>query len=236
MDLGRNRGACWGMPDPEAVGAAVRSFVALHPSPAQRDAVQVLTERLVRAHGTRAPSGAPARARGAVRWVPAHQAHITLAFLGSVEPRRLGEVGDRVADVAVSLRPFELAFAGVGAFPDARRPRVIWLGVSTGRDAVTDLALAVREALAPLGFEGDHTPYRPHLTLGRIRRGATAADRSALSALLASTPADVGTAAASVREVTLMASRVGPEGAAHAVLRRAPLGEGPRGALVDSEP
>jgi RNA 2',3'-cyclic 3'-phosphodiesterase len=236
MDVCGDRGACWGMPDPEAVGAAVRSFVALHPSPEQRDAVQALTERLARALEARAPSGAPARALGPVRWVPAHQAHITLAFLGDVEPRRLVDVGDHVADVAVSRRPFELAFAGVGAFPDARRPRVIWLGVSTGRDAVTDLALAVREALAPLGFEGDAPTYRPHLTLGRIRRGAPAADRSALSALLASMSADVGTAAASVREVTLMTSRVGPEGAAHAVLRRAPLGEGPRGALVDSEP
>ena len=225
MDGGRDGGECCGMQDTEAMGTAVRAFVALHPSPEQRDQVRALMARLGRAFTARAPSGAPERPRDPIRWVPAQQAHLTLAFLGNVEPGRLSDVGDRLIDVAHARPPFDLAFGGVGAFPDARRPRVIWLGVSSGRDAVAELASDVRLALAPLGFEHDDTPYAPHLTLGRIRRGAPAADRSALSALLERAPADAATTEALVREVTLMTSRLGPEGAAHAVVRRAPLGD-----------
>ena len=232
MDGGRNGGACWGMQDAEAMGAAVRAFVALHPSPEQRDQVRELMAHLGRALTARAPSGTPERARDPIRWVPAQQAHLTLAFLGNVDPGRLSDVGDRLIDVAHARPPFQLAFGGVGAFPDARRPRVIWLGVSTGREAVTELALAVREALVPLDVVGDDTPYRPHLTLGRIRRGAPAADRSALSALLERAPAEAATTEALVREVTLMTSRLGPEGAAHAVVRRAPLGDPASNALT----
>lgn len=225
MDGGRDGGACCGMKDPELAEAAVRSFVALHPSLEQREQVKRLIERLARALPTRARGDGSHHARGPIRWVSAHQAHLTLAFLGDVEPGRLTHVCARVVDVAAAHRPFEIAFDGLGAFPNARRPRVIWLGVSTGRDAVAELALDVRRALAPLGFEPDEAPYRPHLTLGRIRRGAPAADRSTLSEFLASTPADAGTAETPVREVTLMASHVGPDGAVHTVLCRAPLGD-----------
>src|SRR3954469_4849928 len=85
------------------------------------------------------------------------QLHFTLAFLGETS-----KLDDAIAaGQAVRGQPFELAIAGSGAFPDRRRPRVIWLGVSDGAQALCDLAGQLSTALRNRGFTLEDRPFKP---------------------------------------------------------------------------
>ncbi|MDX1690710.1 MAG: RNA 2',3'-cyclic phosphodiesterase [Acidimicrobiia bacterium] len=94
--------------------------------------------------------------------------HLTLRFLGDVGPvgrdRLLGTLGD--ADLGT---PFGLSWSGLGAFPNPRRARVLWLGVRRGAPELEDLAGRVREAVEDAGFDPEERPFSPHLTLSRLR-------------------------------------------------------------------
>jgi RNA 2',3'-cyclic 3'-phosphodiesterase len=170
---------------------SVRTFVALYPPPGGREEIGAIRARLQRrlaeelgCEGADDAPGDTGAASTCVRWVPLEQAHVTLAFLGTVRGDRLAAIRDRIAAVAAAAEPFGLGLGGVGAFPDARRARVIWLGVSAGRDSTADLARGVGRALEPLGFGPAAEPFRAHLTLGRVRRSARAAERNALARVL----------------------------------------------------
>lgn len=210
--------------DPRDPNDPVRSFVAVYPSADQRTKLDETVARLVRRWAEVRGVSREEGIAGPVGWTPTHQAHVTLAFLGPVERARLEDVRDRLADVAADSAPFALGLAGVGAFPDVARPRVVWMGIREGAEAATVLAHAVRQALEPLGFDLPAEPFRPHLTLGRVRRDAGAGDRRALADVLASELADDESVITTIRELTLVASRIGAAGATHAVFDRWPLG------------
>jgi len=107
----------------------------------------------------------------AARWTTPAQLHLTLAFLGDDVPdARLAGIAAAVDAVAAAAAPFAVEFGGLGAFPDARRPRVIWLGVRQGADGLGDLQSALAARLALLGFPPEERGFHPHLTLGRIDR------------------------------------------------------------------
>jgi 2'-5' RNA ligase len=92
--------------------------------------------------------------------------HLTLVFLGRVEPLLLPALGEAASVVAAQRGPFPLQSAQLGAFPTRGAPRVIWLGLepSTPLGALQqELALA----LEPLGFPREEHPFAPHLTLAR---------------------------------------------------------------------
>jgi 2'-5' RNA ligase len=110
---------------------------------------------------------------GSVRWVKPNAMHLTLRFLGNIDARRLPEIG-RELDTAIAPRPaFILQLGRLGAFPNQKRPRVLWLDLvpvlpATG-ETLGSLKAAVDRALEPLGFPADTKPFTPHLTLGRVR-------------------------------------------------------------------
>lgn len=99
--------------------------------------------------------------------VEIHNMHFTLMFLGEVSEKILHDVKQHLE--AIEFSPFEVKFVGVGAFPKAKFPRVVWVGVEhTSGDFMIDLARKVEGALAPLGFSSDK-PFKPHLTILRIK-------------------------------------------------------------------
>ncbi len=154
-----------------------------------------------------------------VKWVDRHTMHWTLQFLGDVTDADIAEVCFRVQDAVVDFRSFPLVCRGLGAFPSADRPKTLWLGAATGGPELCALQTEVESALADLGFRADRRQYRPHLTLGRIGRGAPpAALKEAVSGL-----ADYEGGEMVVDEVAVMASRLHREGPAHTVLATASL-------------
>jgi len=108
-------------------------------------------------------------------------AHLTLAFLGEVDPAELPRLADALAPLGADERPFALALEGVGAFPSADRPRVVYRAVTDGRVELERLAGRVRAALDAAGIAYDPTPFHPHATLFRVRGPV---DRRRAAALL----------------------------------------------------
>jgi RNA 2',3'-cyclic 3'-phosphodiesterase len=104
-----------------------------------------------------------------VAWVKRDNAHLTLKFLGGVEAARLDAVATALAGAAGGCPPFHLTVRGLGAFPSATRPRVLWAGVEEGAGELAGLARRVDDVLVPLGFEREPRVFSAHVTLGRIR-------------------------------------------------------------------
>jgi len=106
-------------------------------------------------------------------WTRQGNWHLTLKFLGDVDPARLD--GLKAALAGVRFAPFALRGAGGGFFPPARagrpaEPRVLWVGLGAGAEQASRLAAAVEDALEPLGFAREARPFSPHLTLARVKR------------------------------------------------------------------
>lgn len=104
-----------------------------------------------------------------VKWVEEDNFHITVKFLGDVNSDRLKDVTLAVSQSVADLTPFEAEIGGFGAFPNARRPRVVWAGIETGQDELKALAERVENALETLGFPKEDRPFSAHVTIGRVR-------------------------------------------------------------------
>jgi len=107
------------------------------------------------------------------RWVPADDLHLTLKFLGETPEDRLEELGRALDQAVTGVRPLPVTVEGFGAFPNAKSPTVIWAGV-VSEPALELLQHGVERAFGPLGFPPEGRPFRPHVTLGRARRDASA--------------------------------------------------------------
>ena len=121
--------------------------------------------------------GSPERA---VIWVKPANVHLTLFFLGDILPSRQRPIETALSIVARNVRPFVVTVAGLGAFPNANRPRVIWVGLEEPTGQLALLHRAVNEAMESVGFQPEKRPFSPHLTLGRIRRRTSRDDARAV--------------------------------------------------------
>lgn len=155
-----------------------------------------------------------------VRWVTSEGMHLTLKFLGEVGDELAEGVATALDRVADPVRPFEVAVRGFGAFPNARRPRVVWAGIEPV-PALELLQDGVERAMTELGFEPEGRVFRPHLTLGRARHGARPSQFRDLAALLE----EMDFAQSFLAEgVHLVQSTLRPSGAVYTVRRTASLG------------
>ena len=156
-----------------------------------------------------------------VRWARPEVSHLTLQFLGNVDRERMLGLVPALGAAVATHRIGTVALRPVGAFPSARRARVVWLGVTDGAAALADLADALRRVtVAPLGLPPDTKPFTPHVTLGRVRVPARGADLTAAVAACATSDAGAWTPDA----VVLFESRLQPSGAVHEPLATLPLG------------
>jgi 2'-5' RNA ligase len=113
--------------------------------------------------------GTAANARG-VSWVPPENMHLTLAFLGEVEERRVPELEDAMyAATDSNLEPLHLRAQGLGAFPDEEKVRVLWAGLDGQVPELVELQARLMRHLRSAGFEVDSKKFRPHITLARFR-------------------------------------------------------------------
>jgi len=113
------------------------------------------------------------RVRG-LRFVAPANVHVTLKFLGETDEGLMPSIEEKLKTVADEHRPFTMKVNGAGAFPDVKRPRVVWAGVREGREKLAELAKAVENVLEPLGFEPERRPFRGHVTVARVKNPAAA--------------------------------------------------------------
>jgi 2'-5' RNA ligase len=107
-----------------------------------------------------------------VSWVKPENFHMTLRFLGDLGESGAARVGEAVARAAEGIAAPVAALGPVGAFPSLERPRTLWVGIARGEPDLLDLGRRVNAAIDAAGFERADKPFRPHLTLGRVRDGA----------------------------------------------------------------
>ena len=151
------------------------------------------------------------RAGGSFRWVDPRDMHTTLRWFGATPEERLPEIRELMLRAAAASAPFELVYGVVGAFDSPEDARVVWIGLSEGKEPM--------EKLSDLLGRDEPRPYSPHLTLGRNRDDA--APPGFVSALKAE---PVLSLRRPVTKISLYASKPAPFGHAYEILFEADLG------------
>src|SRR5437870_11609049 len=100
--------------------------------------------------------------RPEAKWVPRDNLHLTLAFLGEVAEEHRGEIETALRSVTGEPGPIRTGLTSLGAFPSARRARVLWAGLDDTSAEIAGLVEAVGRAMEPLGFEPEKRPYAAH--------------------------------------------------------------------------
>jgi RNA 2',3'-cyclic 3'-phosphodiesterase len=134
----------------------VRLFLAVFPSPATR----ALAAHVI--DGLRKPGDG-------VSWVKEDNLHYTMRFIGEVGEDGASRVAQAADEAAAGVPAFDAVLGDLGAFPGVRKARVIWVGLSTGGDALKHLAERLATALDKRGWERERQKFQAHLTLGRVR-------------------------------------------------------------------
>ena len=163
--------------DPYAGVPGRRIFAAVPLGDAARAAIETLVATV---RATAEPS------EREVRWVRLEGIHVTLRFIGPTPEPRIGDAVDALTAAAATARPFQAGLDGAGAFPNADRPRALWLGIGEGAGELASLTAAVSRELAERGWPPDERPFRAHLTLARsdgIAAGARTAERLRVAAV-----------------------------------------------------
>jgi 2'-5' RNA ligase len=104
-----------------------------------------------------------------IRWASVSSIHLTLKFLGEMDPVLLPQLSERLRQSSALQPAFDLRVRGLGGFPNLRSPRVVWCGLEGETDRLGKLQEVVEQACEPLGFPREARDFHPHLTLGRVQ-------------------------------------------------------------------
>jgi 2'-5' RNA ligase len=154
-----------------------------------------------------------------VKWVDRENLHLTLKFLGEVNETDLYKVCKTAEQAVAEQAVFEMNLVGVGAFPTAHRPRIIWAGVGSGADELSQMHHKIETAFRAQGYPREDRPFTPHLTLGRMRQPEPTPQLAAALANLANWSGGV----TQVQEILVMSSRLSPSGPTYSVMSRGRL-------------
>ena len=156
-----------------------------------------------------------------IAWIVAPLLHVTIKFIGEIPADRLEPLASIVRKVAAVQGVLSVRVGGVGAFPNFRRPRVVWVGVKDGGELVR-MATRLDEECVALGIEAERRPFRPHLTVGRVKRELSPA---AAAALAQAARGLTRQRESIVRSLDLMRSELSSTGPRYHVVTSVPLGE-----------
>lgn len=104
-----------------------------------------------------------------VRWVKPAQMHLTLRFLGDTAVSQLPALQEELSQLAGHHAAFRLHLNDVGAFPNRKRPRVVWVGLDGDLDVLQAMQAELEDRIVQLGWSREKRPFSPHVTLGRIK-------------------------------------------------------------------
>ena len=187
----------------------VRAFIAITLDPGQIAELKQVQQNLQ----TRLPGDA-------VRWVRPDQLHLTLKFLGHVPRATLAGLTAALNRASEGIASFRLALAGIGCFPDAKRPRVVWIGMNGDLDSLRRLQSQIERETQGLGDLRESRDFQPHLTIGRVKAGGIPARNVGECVERATAPQ---AAELEVRQIHLIQSELSPEGARYTTLATAAL-------------
>ncbi len=187
-----------------------RLFIAADVSETQRDSIRELLDGLKK--GVQFTKAHP-------KWVSLDSMHLTMKFIGDVEPEAKARIIASVNTLVSKCNTFDFSLRGLGVFPNKKQPRVLWLGVDAGREKMIRLCEDVQSVLKPLGFAPEKRKFHPHLTLARIKsmRGI-----SALMDVMQS-HSNVFCGKTRLAHLTLYKSQLHPDGARYTALHTWPL-------------
>ena len=160
-------------------------------------------------------AGAPA-----LRWIPPEKWHLTVRFIGDTFVERVPVIRDAIDAAVAGHGDVPLAIRGVGAFPNFRRARVVWIGVASD-PRLEMLHHDIESACVALGMEHEGRPFRPHITLARVPAGT---GEPTLRTLAREARTVRYSEAIDVSTVDLMSSELSPEGPRYRLLHSSPLG------------
>lgn len=185
----------------------IRSFLALYPDPLSLEAMSAWVDT------------ARSWTLG-VKWERPSQIHVTMKFLGDVNPDLLDTLAERLRQRLPGVPTLRMPVDRVGMFPSSRRPSIVWLGPSIPVPGLEDLARLIETEATASGAVPEHKPFRAHFTVGRVKDPSRAGnlENDLGSCRLSPVQAEFG-------ELRLMKSVLQPTGAIHTVLDRFPLGE-----------
>jgi 2'-5' RNA ligase len=107
--------------------------------------------------------------RADVRWVSPENIHLTLKFFGNIEESLIQHIVQSIEGPLQDTSPFFLKVQGMGAFPNLKNPRVIWMGFQEGKEIIVSIQKQLEREFEKIGFQPEDRPFHPHLTLGRMR-------------------------------------------------------------------
>ena len=178
----------------------IRSFIAIElPEGLKSKLSQIQTQLKATGH-------AP------VKWVDPYSIHLTLKFLGNINANKVSEITGIIESASQGVSPFQLEVKDLGAFPNLRRPQVIWVGTTGELSMLSQLQQRIESGLEPLGFARESRKFTPHLTLARLRERVSPDEQQNIGQLVASI--EFGEAFIfTVEHVSLMKSQLTREGA-----------------------
>lgn len=148
------------------------------------------------------------------KWVRPENLHVTLKFLGEVADAKISTVRTALAGIR-SEEPVSLAFCGLGFFPNAKRPRVFWVGIETSAN-LKKLATDMEAAMEQCGIPRETREFSPHLTLARFERPNLA--ENLRSVIVENSQREFGKL--QTNEFHLIQSRLKPSGAEYTTIAR----------------
>lgn len=156
-----------------------------------------------------------------IRWVAPQNVHLTLKFLGEINPANLELLAEALKAEVATHETFGMSVSGLGAFPSLHRARVVWIGLEAPA-ALMALGRSVEAVTARLGTIPEDRPFSAHLTIGRVGQNVSEADRQRISTALEETK--VGTlGTVRVEAVHIFKSDLQPGGPVYTPLYRLPM-------------
>lgn len=157
-----------------------------------------------------------------ISWVKEENLHLTLRFLGEQDEKGLRQAIEVGQTVAAQHGSFRFVVRGAGVFPDARRARVLWVGVEEPVEPLYGLAQHLEKDLRQRGFPPEDKPFRSHITLARIKEPPPA---QVIQRLMEALP-DEPLGSVEVRSFVLMQSVLHPNGSLYTPVQEFPLSAG----------
>lgn len=191
----------------------IRAFLAIELSEDVKSALSELTKQLDRA------------GIGGLKPVRPENIHLTVKFFGDVSANRVDSIVGTIKRAANAIQPFTLRLGNVGAYPNSRNPRVLWVGLDGDVVSLREAHRRMENALVDINIKPDSRKFSPHLTVARLRDRVSPSERRRAVELLLKAAYQTGLPIP-VERLSLIRSILRPEGPQYTTLADITLGHG----------